>query len=336
MSVRCLVVGAGKMGSAHLQVVAALRPDALAGWAPSERRRQTVEALGAQFLHGSLEMALDVFLPTHVIVASPIETLTPISLKVISRGVRHLLVEKPAVLSGAEGALLRSTVEANGVQLHVAYNRRFYSSIRTALQLIADADEEIESVTFEFNEPFPAFSGPINHSRVVRERWLLANSLHVIDTATFPVGSPDVSLSSFSCHGGLAWHPTGRVFVGSGLTLRGRPYAYHANWAGPGRWGFEWVTQSARYVFRPLEKLSIMRCGSYSLEDVQLDDDLDRRFKPGVYLQNQAFLSRDYSAGLVTLDHALSLVALGEAMAHYGNRESAVGLSGGRGETPWG
>jgi hypothetical protein len=221
---------------------------------------------------------------------------------------------------------LRAAVEAAGAHLHVAYNRRFYSSIRTALRIIADAGEEIESVTFEFNEVFPDLSGPINHAQVVRERWLLANSLHVIDSAMFPVGQPDPLLSNFFCCGGLAWHPTGGVFVGSGLTVSGKPFAYHANWAGPGRWGFEWVTPSARYIFRPLEKLSIMKRGSFSLEDVHLDDDLDCRFKPGVYLQNQAFLFGDEAAELVSLDHALSLVHLGEAMANYGSEEVRVGF----------
>lgn len=326
MTTRCLVIGAGKMGAAHLQALAALRPEALAAWAPSERRRETVEALGAQFFHGSLETALDVFLPTHVIVASPVETLTPISLKVIAAGVRHLLVEKPVVLNSTEGALLRAAVEGNGVHLHVGYNRRFYSSIRTALQMIAGAGEEIESITFEFNEVLPDPSGPVNHAPAVRERWLLANSLHVIDSAMFPVGLPDLSLSSFVSSGALAWHPAGSAFVGSGLTVRGKPFAYHANWAGPGRWGFEWVTPSARYVFRPLEKLSIMKRGSFSLEDIQLDDDLDRRFKPGVYLQNLAFLSGDKAAGLVSLDHALGLVLLGEAMAHYRSEMTGVGF----------
>jgi hypothetical protein len=324
MQTRCLVIGAGKMGAAHLQALAALGPEALAGWAPSERRRGAVEALGVKFLHGCLETALEVFLPTHVIVASPIETLTAVSLKVIAAGVRYILVEKPVALNSAEGAALRAAVEANDVRLYVGYNRRFYSSILTALRMIADSDEEVESITFEFNEVFPDLCGPINQAQIVRQRWLLANSLHVIDSAMFPVGQPDLSLSTFVCHGGLPWHQAGSVFVGSGLTLSGKPFAYHANWAGPGRWGFEWVTPTVRYVFRPLEKLSIMKQGSFSLEDVQLDDSLDRRFKPGVYLQNQSFLSGNEEGGLVSLDYALSLIVLGETMARYGYEESKL------------
>lgn len=325
MTVRCLVIGAGKMGSAHLQALAALEPDALAGWAPSERRREAAASAGAGFFHGPLDAALDAFQPTHVVVASPVETLTPISLQLIAAGVRHLLVEKPVALNGAEGAILAAAVKASGAHLHVGYNRRFYSSIRTALRLIAEAGEEIGSVTFEFNEVVPDPAGPLGHAPSVRERWLLANSLHVIDSALFPVGHPDPVRSSFASSGALAWHPAGSVFVGSGLTVGGKPFAYHANWAAPGRWGFEWMTSSARYVFRPLEKLAVMRRGSFNLEDMPLDDELDRRFKPGVYLQNRAFLfGGEEAAGLVSLEHALSLVRLGEAMGGYVGREHGV------------
>lgn len=323
MSVRCLVVGAGKMGSAHLQALAAIAPGALAGWAPSERRRAAADSVGAGFYHGSLEAALDGFQPTHVVVASPVETLAPISLRLIAAGIRHLLVEKPVALGVAEGAALAAAAARSGAKLYVGYNRRFYSSIRTALSLIADAREEIESVTLEFNEVVSDPAGPPGHAPAVRERWLLANSLHVIDSALFPVGHPDRQRSSFTRSGSLSWHPSGGVFVGSGLTVSGRPFAYHANWTAPGRWGFEWMTPSARYVFRPLEKLAVMRRGSFLLEDISLDDELDRRFKPGVYLQNRAFLEGGpEAAGLVSLEHALSLVRLGDAMAGYPGTEA--------------
>lgn len=321
MTIRCLVIGAGKMGSAHLQALAALGPDALAGWAPSERRRDAVEAVAARFFCGPLDAALDAFQPTHVVVASPVETLTPISLQIIAAGVRHLLVEKPVALNGAEGEKLAAAVTASGTRLYVGYNRRFYTSIRTALRSIAAAGEEIGSVAFEFNEVVPDPGGPLGHAPAVRERWLLANSLHVIDSALFPVGHPDSEYSTFVHSGSLAWHPAGSVFVGAGLTVGGKPFAYHANWAAPGRWGFEWMTHSARYVFRPLEKLAVMRRGSFNLEEVPLDDELDRRFKPGVYLQDRAFLSGgEEAADLVSLEHALSLVHLGEAMAGYVGR----------------
>lgn len=317
MEARCLVIGVGKMGLAHLQAFAALKPDALAGWAPSDRRREGVESTGAVFLSGTLDEALASFRPTHVVVASPVETLAPIARQVMAAGVRNLLVEKPVALNSPEGRELAEAVSACGAKLHVGYNRRFYASTRAALSMIEAAGERIESVLFEFNEVVGDPAGPTGHAPSVRERWLLANSLHVIDTALSPVGHPEMSRASFSRSGQLGWHPAGSCFVGSGQTSQGVPFAYHANWAAPGRWGFEWMTPSARYIFRPLEKLAVMRKGSFSVEDVAIDDALDRSFKPGVYLQNQAFLAGDHDAGLVSLAYALKLVALGEKMAGY-------------------
>lgn len=319
MPVRCLVVGTGKMGAAHLQALSKLELDDIAAWAPSDLRSEAAISVGAQFFHGQLDKALNIFQPTHAIVASPVDTLTSISIQLIEAGVRSLLVEKPVALNLAEGAALATVVRTSGVQLYVGYNRRFYSSIRTALRMIADAGEEIESVTFEFNEMVGDVSGPVGSSTSVQKRWLLANSLHVIDAALFKVGYPDPDRTSFVRKGTLVWHPAGSTFVGSGMTSLGKLFAYHANWSTPGRWGFEWMTSSARFIFRPLEKLSLMRPGSFRIEEVPIDDELDCRFKPGVYLQNQAFLRSEDSNNscLVPLEDALTLLKIGSLIAGY-------------------
>lgn len=317
MSVRCLVIGVGKMGLAHLQALAAMRLDALAGWAPSDRRRESVESAGVTLLGGSLDEVLRMFSPTHVVIASPVDTLAPTAMCAMAAGVRQILLEKPAALSVAEGRRLSAAAEACEAKVYIGYNRRFYTSVRTALALIAEAGECIESVLFEFNEVVADPAGSTGHSPKVRARWLLANSLHVIDTALFPVGRPDPDRSLFLRTGELQWHSSGKVFTGAGTTESGVPFAYHANWGAPGRWGFEWMTPSARYIFRPLEQLAVMRRGSFSVEELSIDDELDRQFKPGVYLQNQAFLSGDERAGLVSLAEGLSLLPLGSRIAGY-------------------
>lgn len=50
------------------------------------------------------------------------------------------------------------------------------------------------------------------------------------------------------------------------------------------------MSRKHRLIFRPLEKLQIQRIGSISVEEVTLDDELDRKFKPGLYLQVKAFI----------------------------------------------
>jgi predicted dehydrogenase len=316
MSVRCLVIGIGKMGQAHLQSLIDLDLGALAAYSPSDSRKKTVKLFSEiQYYSGDLADALRAFAPSHVIVASPVETLAPNAMLAMEIGIKNILIEKPAALNIDEGTLLKKTAILYGADVYVGYNRRFYSSIRTALSLISEAGERIESSVLEFNEVVASNEGPTGQKESVRARWLLANSLHVLDSAFFPIGYPDVGRSHFCRSGTIGWHPSGQVFVGSGLTTSGVPFAYHANWAGPGRWGFEWVTPSARYIFRPLEQLSVMRRSSFNLETITINDEFDRRYKPGVFLQNRCFLTAPQN--LVSLDQALQLLKVGEIVGGY-------------------
>jgi predicted dehydrogenase len=306
------------MGCAHLQALSALDLDALAGWAPSSRHEASVRATGAECLHGTLDDALRGFRPSHVVIASPVETLACTALTVMAAGVRNLLVEKPAALSVAEGNRLASTAAVCGARMWVGYNRRFYASVRIALDRIRRNGEQVTSVFFEFNETIVDPAGPTGHARRVCERWVLANSLHVLDMALLPAGWPVINRSCFVTAGARPWHRSAAVFTGAGETDRGVPFAYHANWTGPGRWAVEWVTPSERYVFRPLERLGLQRPGAAAAVDaIDLDDDLDRRFKPGVYLQDKAFVEGPDHSALATLDDALKLLALGEVIGAY-------------------
>ena len=309
------MIGVGKMGQAHLRALTALGVDALAGWAPSDRRRDAVVACGAAFVDGPLVETLRAFAPTHVVVASPIETLASTAIAVLDAGVRAVLVEKPAALSAGEGDRLAVAAAAAGARIRVGYNRRFYGSVRTAFARMRRHGERVDSVLFEFNETLDA-AGPSGHAPVVAARWVLGNSLHVIDTAFLPSGRPDRSRSAFAVAGALPWHPAASIFSGSGITVENVPFAYHANWSGPGRWAVEWVTRSERYILRPMEQLQVLARGRSAAEAVASSDDFDERFKPGVYLQDQAFLDGD-DRTLPDLQDACDLLRLGETIAAY-------------------
>jgi len=53
----------------------------------------------------------------------------------------------------------------------------------------------------------------------------------------------------------LEWHPTGSIFVGTGITERDIPFSYHADWGSGGRWGIEVNTAENSYQLIPLEDL---------------------------------------------------------------------------------
>ncbi len=125
--------------------------------------------------------------------------------------------------------------------------------------------------------------------------WVLANSSHVIDTAFFLGGQP----AQISCYtagkDALPWHPSASVFFGSGRSENGALFGYQASWQSPGRWAVEILTNKHRLYFKPMETLQIQEKGSVHVSSVEIDDRLDKEFKPGLYLQTKAFLEGDYT-----------------------------------------
>ena len=114
-------------------------------------------------------------------------------------------------------------------------------------------------------------------------------TVRVIDLALFLGGSPQ-QLTSFVSRG-LSWHPQASVFSGAGVTDRGALFSYHANWESAGRWGIELRTSKRRLLLCPLEQLQEQKRDSVEITPVEIDDHLDRQFKPGFYLQTKAMLS---------------------------------------------
>jgi predicted dehydrogenase len=223
--------------------------------------------------------------PHAAIVATPIETLAPVASRLIERGVRRLLVEKPAGLDLDELRRLDETARAHGAEVFVGYNRRFYGATQRARQIL-DEDGGPTSFSFDFTEWSHEIVGlPI--APEVKQRWVLANSSHVLDLA-FHLGGLPRELDA-RVAGSLPWHSRA-VFAGSGISEKGALFAYHANWAAPGRWGVEVMTAKRRLIFRPMEKLQVMPLASVAISEEPLPDDLDRRFKPGLYRQTEAFL----------------------------------------------
>jgi len=81
------------------------------------------------------------------------------------------------------------------------------------------------------------------------------------------------------------------VVTGAGRTENGALFSYQADWAAPGRWGVEILTDKHRLIFRPLEKLQIQEIGSFCSKFYEIDDELDKVYKPGLYRQVQKFLT---------------------------------------------
>jgi predicted dehydrogenase len=223
----------------------------------------------------------------YAIIAVSVEELARTAIELIDFGIRNILLEKPGGLNPEEIQKVRDKSEKTGTRVLIAYNRRFYASVLKAQEIIAQ-DGGVRSFSFDFTEwPHMICDNP-RFSSEVKENWFLACSSHVVDLAFFLGGKPK-ELKTFVA-GGLDWHPSASSFAGAGITDKGALFSYHANWDAPGRWGVNILTEKHRLIFRPLEKLRIQKLKSISEESVEIDDTLDTKFKPGLYLQTLGFL----------------------------------------------
>ena len=110
----------------------------------------------------------------------------------------------------------------------------------------------------------------------------------MIDLA-FHLGGAPIDMKGFVT-GGEEWHPIGTIFSGAGISDKHALFSYHANWESAGRWWAEFLTKDNRYLLKPMERLCVRKRGSISVDEVNIDDDLDQKFKPGVYKQVEVFL----------------------------------------------
>lgn len=241
-------------------------------------------------------------MPFAAIVAVSAEQLATATLLLLKKGLKRILVEKPAELNLKELEELDYEIKKQKADVFVAYNRRFYASTLKAKEIINE-DGGVTSFNFDFTE-WSHIIKDLKKPDIVKNKWFLANSTHVVDLAFFLGGVP----KEIKCYttGGLPWHPTASIFCGAGVTEQGSLFSYHSNWEAPGRWSVEILTRKHRLSFKPLEHLHIQKIGSLNYEKVILDDKLDRDFKPGLYKQVEAFINNSLSSNLCRLnDHYL-------------------------------
>ena len=84
-----------------------------------------------------------------VIVAVGVEQLAPVTIELMEKGFKSILVEKPAGLNFQEIENVSSVDKNSNAELYIAYNRRFYASVLKALEIIEE-DGGVTSFNFEF------------------------------------------------------------------------------------------------------------------------------------------------------------------------------------------
>jgi len=284
------LVGATQMAMDYVKVLDALQLDFIAIGRNKQNAQLFTEKTGHPIVSGGLQTYLECKpeLPTHAIVAVGVDQLTNVTRQLLHYGVKKILIEKPGGLTLEEIQLTEKLSLELNAEVFVGYNRRFYSSALKAKEIIAE-DGGVSSFHFEFTE-WSHVVEKVDKPVEIKLNWFLANSTHVVDLAFFLGGKP-LNMHSLTS-GKLSWHQPA-IFAGAGKTDSGALFSYNANWIAPGRWAIEVMTTKHRLVFKPLEQLQIQEIGSVKQDFVEIDDELDKQFKPGLYLQTRNFLTNN-------------------------------------------
>ncbi len=296
------LIGAGPMAMAYADVLKDLKANIRVIGRGTSSAKSFKDKTGLDVRTGGLEdyLASGETLPSHAIVSTPVDALFPNTKALIEAGIQDILVEKPAGLDPEQTQELSNIASSNNANIYVAYNRRFYAGVMAAKALI-NADGGATSLRMEFSEfSFRIKQGQI--SKDVKLQWLYANSTHVLDMGFFLAGYPS-EISGLQA-GGSDWHPAGSQFVGHGRLENGGLFSYHADWDAAPRWMIEVMTPKRTLMFNPLEKLNQRTPEGFAIIPVELDDDLDTRFKPGLHAQTDAFLKNDVTHMATIESHA--------------------------------
>lgn len=222
---------------------------------------------------------------SYIIIATGTEMLMNSLLLALKAGASKVLIEKPAAISIQELIDNEEQLKPYSESIYIAYNRRFYSSVIETQRLITE-DGGLKSMHFEFTEWAHKIE-PLTKAPGVKENWFFANSTHVVDLAFYLAGKP-IDWKTYSSSGKILWHPKTN-FAGAGITDKGVLFSYISNWESAGRWGIELLTEKRRIYLKPLEGIAIQDKGSIQINEHRFDDHLDKNYKPGLFLQVEAF-----------------------------------------------
>lgn len=286
------IIGAGGIAREYAKVLKALGKDFICIGRSEKTAKEFEEATGFIAVSGGLDNYLTTKpdLPEAAIVATNLGSLASNTISLINFGVKRIFCEKPGFLFPSELEEVVAVCNTAGAEVYYAYNRRFFAATLAAEKVIEE-DGGLLSFNFEFTE-WAHVIGTSKRPQEDLNNWFYANSTHVVDLAFFLGGAP-IEMSCYSKDENN-WHKPIN-FAGAGRTDKDILFNYQANWNAPGRWAVELLTTKHRIYLKPMEQLQLQDKGSVKVYSVEIDDHLDKEFKPGFYLETKAFLEGDSS-----------------------------------------
>jgi len=296
------------MAREHIRAFAAHPDVKIAGiFSRTESRAVALAAeFGVQHVCGSVE---DLYAKTHadlVIITVP-ELAARVTAEAAFQFPWTVLMEKPAGYDLADAQKIKAAADVAGRTVYVGFNRRFYDSVLQTKAGLAELPAETPRFIHIQDQQSYEEARRYNHPEAVVEKFMYANSIHVIDMIRSFARGQVKSVEQI-----LPWMGEQTHVVLSLITFdSGDKALYEGIWQGPGPWACSVATPLKRWEMRPLEGVSSVPAGQRRLNAHDINP-IDSEYKAGFYHQAAAVLQamKDGKATAPLGDLADSLVTM--------------------------
>ena len=301
------IVGAGGMAREHAKAFASLPGVKVAGLTSRTRAKADALAseLGVPLVTDSIAALYERTRADLVVITVPELSANPVAMEAF----KHpwaVLMEKPAGYDLADAEKIAAAARGRRAPVMVGLNRRFYSSSRTIKADLETRPDEKRFIHVQDQQSY-AEARRYNHPPQVVEKFMYANSIHLIDLIPFFGRGKVARVTPVTPWRGedtevmLAY-----VEFDSGDTA-----LYEGLWKGPGPWAANVSTPGKRWIMQPLEDATYQNANERARHTIERAEE-DKQFKAGFLLQarNAVAAVRGEASEIPSIEDSLETMRL--------------------------
>jgi predicted dehydrogenase len=305
--VRVAIIGAGNMAEQHIKAFKNIKDVSLVGIYSKtfSRALSLSNKYSIPFVANSLEHLYEIARPQLLIIAVPVAEIKGLCFQAF-KFPWITLIEKPLGRNLNEAKEIVQYAEIMNHKGFVAFNRRHYSSVNTALEILSEHNGPRLVQIFDQEDLDEARAD--GHPKEVLRDWMFANSIHLIDLLSI-FGRGNIE-SITTIH---KWNPLKPFFTNSLIKFTsGDLGTYQCSWNQPAPWAVVISNSDLRLELKPIENLALQSRGNRMSNQVDFDSCLDLEFKPGLRIQAFEAIKavRGYEHRLPSLYDGLSSMIL--------------------------
>lgn len=283
LKTRIVLVGLGYVSKYHFQVIQAIKSAVVVAAVQRNqlKGKEFCSIHGIPYYFKSVEELINWGKFDAAIVAVSHTSTVEVSRKLL-KGSWPCLIEKPVGFSANETKKLANLAHKKKTWGMVGVNRRFYSTINKALELVRQ-NGGLRAIVVEQPERIHE-STHWKVSTKVLDKWFFVNGIHLIDLMCYACGIPKTVRAIHR-----SWKKRRHAYDALMEFHNGTVGHYISQWYSPGNWTLNLYANNLRIQFQNLESGMILRTGKPP-KKLPIDK-VDLKYKPGFYGQMQAFIS---------------------------------------------